>query len=65
MAVQEFENVGFPHVHALRPDGVVYLEAARLWSDDELAAVGLSAYRYLKAGAVHAHLLQRAPEAAA
>ncbi|MGJ7508297.1 RsmD family RNA methyltransferase [Variovorax sp. GT1P44] len=50
---------------ALRPDGVVYLEAARLWSDDELATLGLIGYRYLKAGAVHAHLLQRAPEAAA
>lgn len=50
---------------ALRPDGVVYLEAARRWSDEELAALGLVGYRYLKAGAVHAHLLQRAPDAAA
>lgn len=50
---------------ALRPDGVVYLEAARRWSDDELAALGLAAYRYLKAGAVHAHLLQRASDGAA
>jgi 16S rRNA (guanine966-N2)-methyltransferase len=43
---------------ALRPEGVVYLEAARLWSDEELAASGLRVYRHLKAGAVHAHLLQ-------
>lgn len=50
---------------ALRPDGVVYLEAARRWSDDELSALGLIGFRYLKAGAVHAHLLQRAPDAAA
>ncbi|HEY2255220.1 MAG TPA: RsmD family RNA methyltransferase [Variovorax sp.] len=50
---------------ALRADGVVYLESARRWSDEELAALGLAAYRYLKAGAVHAHLLQRAPDAAA
>jgi len=50
---------------ALRPEGVVYLEAARRWSDDELSALGLIGFRYLKAGAVHAHLLQRAPDAAA
>src|SRR5579864_7752921 len=45
---------------ALRPGGVIYLEAARRWTDDELAALGLTPYRHLKAGAVHAHLLQRA-----
>ncbi|MDM0105073.1 RsmD family RNA methyltransferase [Variovorax sp. J22R24] len=50
---------------ALRPGGVVYLEAARRWSDEELSALGLIGYRYLKAGAVHAHLLQQAPDAAA
>jgi hypothetical protein len=27
--------------------------------DDELAGLGLALYRYLKAGAVHAHVLQR------
>ena len=50
---------------ALRPDGVVYLEAARRWSDEELAALGLAAYRYLKAGAVHAHLLILATDSTA
>lgn len=50
---------------AVRADGLVYLEAARRWTDEELAALGLAAYRYLKAGAVHAHLLQRASDAAA
>jgi 16S rRNA (guanine966-N2)-methyltransferase len=50
---------------ALRPGGVIYLEAARRWTDDELAALGLTPYRHLKAGAVHAHLLQRAADAAA
>ncbi len=50
---------------AIRADGVVYLEAARRWTDDELAALGLAAYRHLKAGAVHAHLLQRAVPSAA
>ncbi|WP_219212455.1 RsmD family RNA methyltransferase [Variovorax boronicumulans] len=43
---------------ALQPGGVVYLEAARQWLDEELAAFGLVGYRHLKAGAVHAHLLQ-------
>ncbi len=42
---------------ALHPDGAVYLEAPRLWTDDELAAFGLAGFRHLKAGAVHAHLL--------
>jgi 16S rRNA (guanine(966)-N(2))-methyltransferase RsmD len=50
---------------ALRPDGVIYLEAARRWSDDELSVMGLSVLRHLKAGAVHAHLLQRAQDTAA
>ncbi|MCU4120894.1 RsmD family RNA methyltransferase [Variovorax sp. N23] len=43
---------------ALHPDGAVYLEAPRLWTDDELAAFGLAGLRHLKAGAVHAHLLR-------
>ena len=45
----------------LRADGVIYLEAARLWTAEELASLGLVVFRHLKAGAVHAHLLQRAP----
>lgn len=47
---------------ALRPEGAVYLEAARRWSDDELAGFGLRVFRHLKAGAVHAHLLRVADE---
>lgn len=43
---------------ALHPEGAVYLEAPRLWADDELAALGLVGFRHLKAGAVHAHLLR-------
>jgi len=50
---------------ALRPDGVVYLEAARRWADDELAALGLDVFRHLKAGAVHAHLLVLATDSTA
>ena len=44
---------------AVRPGGFVYLEAPRAWSDAELVHVGLTIARHLKAGAVHAHLLQR------
>ncbi len=47
------------------PTASVYLEAARRWADDELAALGLTLYRHLKAGVVHAHLLQRPVDAAA
>ncbi len=41
------------------PGGWVYLEAPKRWADDALAALDLSVYRHLKAGVVHAHLLQR------
>ncbi len=47
-------------VPALRPEGFVYLEAPAAWPDAILAPYGLVTRRYLKAGAVHAHLLQRA-----
>ena len=45
---------------ALHADGAIYLEAPRRWAAEELAALGLVEFRYLKAGAVHAHLLRRA-----
>ncbi|RSZ30999.1 16S rRNA (guanine(966)-N(2))-methyltransferase RsmD [Variovorax beijingensis] len=45
---------------AMKTGGAVYLEAPRRWSDEELAALGLVGFRYLKAGAVHAHLLRQA-----
>ena len=44
---------------AVRPSGFVYLEAPKAWGDADLLGVGLSLVRHLKAGAVHAHLLQR------
>ncbi|MEN9538375.1 MAG: Ribosomal small subunit methyltransferase [Pseudomonadota bacterium] len=44
---------------AVREGGWVYLEAPRAWAESELAALGLSLRRHLKAGQVHAHLLQR------
>lgn len=52
-------------VRALRADGVIYLEASRRWSEEELAALGLEIFRHLKAGAVHAHLLRRVQSTAA
>ncbi len=48
---------------ALRPGGWLYLEAPAAWSDDALAPHGLAVHRHLQAGAVHAHLLQRAGDA--
>ncbi len=44
---------------AIQADGFVYLEAPQLWEADALAALGLNTHRHLKAGSVHAHLLQR------
>jgi 16S rRNA (guanine966-N2)-methyltransferase len=46
-------------VPALRPQGLVYLEAPALWSNEALAPFGLRQRRFMKAGAVHAHLLER------
>ena len=39
--------------------GWIYLEAPHAWSEDALSPLGLDIHRQLKAGAVHAHLLQR------
>nr|WP_233251878.1 16S rRNA (guanine(966)-N(2))-methyltransferase RsmD [Limnohabitans sp. Jir72] len=39
--------------------GWVYLEAPVAWTDEALGVWGLKVERHLKAGAVHAHLLQR------
>ena len=43
---------------AVAVGGFIYLEAPRLWTDEELAPWGLVVHRHLKAGAVHAHLLR-------
>lgn len=45
---------------ALAAEGLIYLEASSAWDDARLAVFGLARIRYLKAGAVHAHLLRRA-----
>jgi 16S rRNA G966 N2-methylase RsmD len=44
---------------AVAPGGWIYLEAPVLWTDEQLLPWYLSVKRYLKAGAVHAHLLQK------
>lgn len=43
---------------AVGEQGLVYLEAPRAWTEDELAQIGLQAHRQGKAGQVHFHLLQ-------
>lgn len=50
---------------AVTADGWIYLEAPAEWDDAALAPLGLVRQRHLKAGAVHAHLLRRAPVDAA
>ena len=50
---------------AVKPGGFVYLEAPVRWTDERLQAAQLQLYRHLKAGAVHAHLLQRISAAVA
>jgi 16S rRNA (guanine966-N2)-methyltransferase len=44
---------------AVRPEGLVYLEVPTEWQDAALEPHGLVRLRHLRAGAVHAHLLQR------
>ena len=46
---------------AVGADGWIYLEAPAEWDDAALAPLGLTRQRYLKAGAVHAHLLRKGP----
>ena len=46
-------------VPALAAKGFIYLEAPERWSDEALQALGLVLRRPLRAGAVHAHLLQK------
>jgi 16S rRNA (guanine966-N2)-methyltransferase len=46
-------------VRAVLVGGWIYLEAPVAWPAEALEALGLHCERHLKAGAVHAHLLQR------
>jgi 16S rRNA (guanine966-N2)-methyltransferase len=45
---------------AVPAGGWIYLEAPVPWTPEALDGLGLQCVRHLKAGAVHAHLLQRA-----
>ena len=45
---------------ALKPQGLVYLEAPTPWNEEGLGRHGLALLRHMKAGAVHGHLLERA-----
>ncbi len=45
---------------AIKPGGFVYLEAPAAWTEHTLQPFHLIPARYLKAGAVHAHLLRSA-----
>lgn len=44
---------------ALSEGGFIYLEAPEAWGEERLQEMGLELHRYLKAGAVHAHLLRK------
>ena len=59
----QFEPALRAAAQAVTASGYIYLEAPRAWSAEELAAFGLVGHRYLKAGAVHAHLLKPASAA--
>ena len=54
-----FEKALQAAAKAVVPGGWVYLEAPNHWTDEAIQACGLHPEKYLKAGAVHAHLLQR------
>ena len=64
----EAENLFLPALQAaseaIAADGYVYLEAPQAWDDAAVAQAGLSVYRYLKAGMVHAHLLRKTMQTA-
>jgi len=60
-----FEPALLAAARALAPDGFVYLEAPILWCQAALEPIGLTLYRHLRAGTVHAHLLRLLPPAPA
>ena len=55
-----FESALTAAAKSLAPTGLVYLEAPRTWTNEELQPLGLQIHRSSKAGAVHFHLLVRA-----
>ncbi len=57
-----FEKALQAAANAVAPEGWVYLEAPQKWQDEAIQACGLVSVKHMKAGAVHAHLLQRPSE---
>ena len=57
--VEVFEPALKAATGAVADGGYIYLEAPEAWSEERLAEMGLELHRYLKAGAVHAHLLRK------
>jgi 16S rRNA (guanine966-N2)-methyltransferase len=53
-----FEPAVAAAARALSATGHIYLEAPKTWTDEMLQTAGLTVYRHLKAGAVHAHVLR-------
>lgn len=58
-SVDLFEPAVKAAMAALNDGGFIYLEAPEAWSEERLLEMGLELHRYLKAGAVHAHLLRK------
>ncbi|WOI45960.1 16S rRNA (guanine(966)-N(2))-methyltransferase RsmD [Acidovorax sp. BLS4] len=54
-----FEPAIAAAAQAVVAQGFIYLEAPQAWDEAVLAELGLAVHRHLKAGAVHAHLLQK------
>ncbi len=54
-----FETALQAATKALKTEGSIYLEAPIAWSEEALAGLILNLHRYMKAGAVHAHVLRR------
>ncbi|MEY4363629.1 MAG: hypothetical protein RLZZ24_981 [Pseudomonadota bacterium] len=57
---QLFEVALQAAAQAISANGMVYLESPMPWQASQLAPMGLTLHRHLKAGAVHAHLIKRA-----
>ena len=55
-----FETALAAAAAALSARGAIYLEAPTAWTDALLEPMNLVVFRYLKAGAVHAHVLHKA-----
>lgn len=59
--VDMFEAALKAAAEAINAGGFIYLEGPEAWGEEQLQALGLELHRYLKAGAVHAHLLKKLP----